>query len=200
MTLMKDLFSPANLISVTGAVLTVVGGMAYLTGAANLSVPTLFYGFPIFLAGLALKSSELPPAKRTVPESVLAKVREEGPPELAKLVNDVTRWRYGQNVHLESSLKALKLWDDKNPPQLLEIEELETSAGYGVRLRFVLAGVSLDRWQDKKERLGRFFAKGLQAELVSPNSEELDLMIVPKQSQIEPTTQDGESKNSNRSE
>ena len=60
---MNYLLAPGNLITVTGAVLTVIGTVAYLTGAANLSVPTLFYGFPIFIGGLALKTSELPPAK-----------------------------------------------------------------------------------------------------------------------------------------
>ena len=180
---MKDLFSPASLITITGAALTCIGAAAYLTGAANLSVPTLFYGFPIFLAGLALKSSELPPATRIDPNSNLDKEREKAPSELAKLIKDVTRWRYGQNVHLESSLKALKLWDDNDPPKLTEIEEIKTSSGYGIRLRFQLGGVSKDLWEEKKERLGRFFAKGLQAELISPNTNELDLKIFPKPKQ-----------------
>ncbi len=181
---MNGLFSPANLITVTGAVLTVIGGLAYMTGAANLSVPTLFYGFPIFLAGIALKSTELAPAKRVVPADLVAQAREKGPPELAKLVGDVTRWRYGQNAHLESSLKVLKLWDDENPPQLIEIEEIETDqGGYGVRLRFNLAGVSLERWEEKKERLGRFFAKGLEAKLIGSPEGKLDLFILPKQNQ-----------------
>ena len=79
----------------------------------------------------------------------------------AKVVKDVTRWRYGQNAHLESSLKVLELWDEDNPPQLLEIEELERSQQYGVRMRFEIAGVPLDKWEKKQERLGRFFAKGL---------------------------------------
>ena len=188
---MKELLSPANLITVTGAVLTVVGIMAYLTGAANLSVPTLFYGFPIFLAGLALKTTELRPAKHIIPQYELTKAKEEGAPELAKVVKDVTRWRYGQNAHLESSLIALKLWDQDNPPQLLEIEELKTNEGYGIRLRFKLEGVPLTRWQEKQERLGRFFANGMQAELLSPKEGEIDLMIVPKQKEVESTSQHG---------
>ena len=179
---MKELISPANLITVTGSVLTVIGCIAYLTGAANLSVPTLFYGFPIFLGGLALKSTEIRPAKRVVPASQLTKTREAGPPELSKLLGDVTRWRYGQHAHLESSLKVLNLWDQANPPQLLEIEEMETvKGGYGLRLRFQLAGVSIDRWKEQEERLGRFFAKGLQAELIPNNSKELDLILLPKE-------------------
>ena len=74
---MKELLSPANLITVAGGVLTVVGLTAYLTGAANLSVPTLFYGFPIFLGGLALKTTELRPTKRVIPENALSELRDE---------------------------------------------------------------------------------------------------------------------------
>ena len=191
MLTMKELLSPANLITITGAVLTVVGIAAYLTGAANLSVPTLFYGFPIFLGGLALKTTELKPVRRIIPKDEITKIKEEGAPELAKVVKDVTRWRYGQHAHLESSLIALKLWDQDKPPQLIEIEELKTEEGYGIRLRFNIMGVPLIRWQEKQERLGRFFAKDMQAELLSPNENELDLMIVPKQSNVQSTIQNG---------
>ena len=191
MKLMKELISPANLITVAGAVLTVIGLFAYGTGAANLSVPTLFYGFPIFLAGLALKTTELPPTKQIGTQFELSQSKGKELPELAKVVKDVTRWRYGQNAHLESSLIALRLWNQEDPPQLLEIEELETIKGYGIRLRFKLAGVPLARWQEKQERLGRFFAKGMQAELLTPQEGELDLMIIPKQNEVEQTGQDG---------
>ena len=68
---MKDLFSPGSLVTVAGGVLTVVGGVAYATGSANLSLPTIFYGIPILLGGLALKSSELPPARRVTPKAQL---------------------------------------------------------------------------------------------------------------------------------
>ncbi len=186
---MKELFSPANFITVTGATLTVVGITAYLTGAANLSVPTLFYGFPIFLGGRAIKTTELRPAKQIVPESSISKSKEAGAPELAKVVKDVTRWRYGQHAHLESSLIALKLWDQANPPELLEIEELETDIGYGIRLRFKTAGVALKRWEEQQERLGRFFAKGMQAEIITPKKGILDLMIIPKRDELQPANQ-----------
>ena len=189
MLIMKELLSPANIITITGAVLTVVGIAAYLTGAANLSVPTLFYGFPIFLGGLALKTTELKPAKQISPKGEITKAREEGAPELSKVVKDVTRWRYGQTAHLESSLIALKLWDQDNPPQLIEIEELKTNEGYGIRLRFKIGGVSLIRWEEKQERLGRFFAKDMQAELFSTSEDELDLMIVPKKNEVQSISQ-----------
>ena len=103
---MKDLLSPGSLVTVGGGVLTVVGGVAYATGSANLSLPTIFYGIPILLGGLALKSSELPPARRVTPKTQLKAEREQAAPELGKLLGDVTRWRYGQKAHLESSLEA----------------------------------------------------------------------------------------------
>ena len=176
---MKDLFSPGSLVTVAGGVLTVIGAVAYSTGSANLSLPTIFYGIPIFLGGLALKSSELPPARRVIPAATLKTERERAQPELGKLLGDVTRWRYGQKAHLESSLEALKLWDEDNPPQLEEIEELTSADGYGLRLRFQLNAVPLERWQEKRERLGRFFAKGLRAELKALDGDRFDLMLLP---------------------
>ncbi|BEV35850.1 DUF2854 domain-containing protein [Synechococcus sp. M16CYN] len=178
---MKDFFSPGSLVTVAGGILTVVGAIAYSTGSANLSLPTIFYGIPILLGGLALKSSELPPAIRITSANLLRRQREAAAPELSTLIGDVTRWRYGQKAHLESSLEALKLWDDDNPPRLEEIEELDTKDGYGLRLRFQLGSVSLERWVERKVRLGRFFAKGLRAEIKDLGGDQLDLLLLPGQ-------------------
>ncbi len=180
------LFSPGNLVTVAGAVLTVIGAISYMTGAANLSVPTLFYGFPIFLAGLALKTSELAPAKKINNDQDLTNAKKKSPKELEKLLKDVTRWKYGQKAHLESSLEVLKLWNDEKPPQLIEIEEMVKEEEYGIRLRFAMEGVTFDRWKEKQERLGRFFAKGLEAELISKSSNELDIFLFPKRTNKEP--------------
>ena len=176
---MKDLLSPGSLVTVAGGALTVIGATAYATGNANLSLPTIFYGIPILLGGLALKSSELPPALRVTPPNAMKQLREQAPEELVKLLGDVTRWRYGQKAHLESSLEALKLWDDDTPPQLEEIEELDLSGGYGLRMRFSLGAIPLQRWQDKQDRLGRFFAKGLRAELTDLGDGRIDLQLLP---------------------
>jgi hypothetical protein len=91
----------------------------------------------------------------------------------------VTRWRYGQKAHLESSLEALKLWDEDRPPQLETVEELETTDGYGLRLRFALGGVSFDRWQERQQRLGRFFGGGLRSDLIADGPEHLLLSLLP---------------------
>ena len=190
---MKALFSPGSIITIAGASLSVIGLLAYFTNATNLSVPTFFYGVPILLIGLSLKTVELPPAKKIVNSASFNSIKSNQSPELIKVVKDVTGWKYGPAAHLESSLKVLKLWDIDNPPKLKEVEELCTDDGYGIRLRFELAGVSLKRWQEKQERLSRFFAKGLKAELVSPSSNVLDLVLTPQVTTQEPKNQNGTS-------
>lgn len=179
---MQALFSPGSLVTVAGAALSVIGWIGYATGNPNLSLPTIFYGIPILLGGLALKSSELPPAQRVVPAGQFKALRDASASEpLRKLLADVTRWRYGQKAHLESSLEVLKLWDEDTPPQLLAIEELDCSGAYGLRLRFELGAVPLERWQSQQERLGRFFGSGLRAEIEPIGPKQLDLRLLPLQ-------------------
>jgi hypothetical protein len=177
---MQALTSPGSLVTIAGAVLTVIGSIAYLGDNANLSLPTIFYGIPILLGGLALKSSELPPARRLTPPAALRTLREQtGSEPLRKLLADVTRWRYGQKAHLESSLEALKLWDEDQPPRLETIEELDCGGAYGLRLGFATEAVPLERWQERQERLGRFFGPGLRAELLGDAPGHLLLSLLP---------------------
>ncbi|MFM7360563.1 MAG: DUF2854 domain-containing protein [Cyanobium sp.] len=176
---MQSFLSPGSLVTIGGALLTVIGSIAYLDDNANLSLPTIFYGIPILLGGLALKSSELPPAERLTAAAELRELRElPGSEPLRKLLADVTRWRYGQKAHLESSLEALKLWDEDAPPQLLSVQELDRG-GYGLKLLFECNGVPLERWQERSDRLGRFFGSGLRAELADAGGGRLSLSLLP---------------------
>jgi hypothetical protein len=179
---MLSIASPGSLVTIAGASLSVIGWIGYATGNPNLSLPTIFYGIPILLGGLALKSSELPPAQ-LVPPSAEATALRDAPASqtLRKLVKDVTRWRYGQKAHLESSLEALKLWDEDAPPQLESVTELAVEGRYGLAMRFRAEGVPFERWQEKRERLGRFFDKGLEARLSQPASGEVLLELLPLQ-------------------
>jgi hypothetical protein len=177
---MQDFLSPGSLVTIAGAALTVIGSIAYATDSPNISLAGVFYGVPLLLGGLALKSSELPPARRLTAPALLQDLRRQPASEpLRKLLGDVTRWRYGQKAHLESSLESLRLWDEDAPPQLESVEEIERDGGYGLRLRFRTPGVPFPRWQERQERLCRFFGPGLKAELGQPSPEEVLLTLVP---------------------
>jgi hypothetical protein len=182
--LMQALLSPGSLVTVAGAALSVIGWIGYASANPNLSLPTIFYGIPILLGGLALKSSELPPARRLTPPASLRNLRElpESEP-LRRLLADVLRWRYGQKAHLESSLEALKLWDDDRPPALTAVEELDCDGGYGLRLVFDRGAVPFERWQERQDRLGRFFGAGLEARVERQGEEALSLTLMPRQPQ-----------------
>jgi hypothetical protein len=178
---MQRLRSPGTLVTLGGVALTVVGSLAYVTDHPNLSLPTIFYGIPIFLGGLALKSSELPPPDRLTPPAQWRELRNAPASEpLRKLLADVSRWRYGQKAHLESSLEALKLWDEQEPPTLLSVEEISLPEGYGLKLCFSIGGVPIPRWEACQERLGRFFGPGLVAELTPLAEDRLLLTLRPR--------------------
>ena len=177
---MKKLYSPANLIIITGGSLSFIGMTAYFTDSVNLSVPTFFYGVPIFLIGLALKTTEIPPV-RLVNKDKFFSNKFNRPEELTNLVKDVTKWRYGIQAHLESSLEALNLWNFDNPPQLVELEEITKDEKNGLRMHFEINAVPKEDWIKKKDRIERFFAKGLESEFIfDDNKTKLDLILFYK--------------------
>lgn len=174
---MKNIYSPANVITITGGTLSFIGMIAFFTESVNLSVPTFFYGVPILLIGLALKTSELPPVK-LLNKEIFKSNKFSRPEELTNLVKDVTRWRYGIQAHLQSSLEVLKLWSEENPPQLLELEEVTRDEKNGLRMHFEINSVPIEEWIKRKDRLNRFFAKGLESEfIIDDNNREFDLIL-----------------------
>ena len=177
---MQALLSPGSLVTLTGAALSVIGWIGYASANPNLSLPTIFYGIPILLGGLALKSSELPPVRRLTTADSHRTLRDlpESEP-LRRLLADVVRWRYGLKAHLESSLEALKLWNDDEPPVLTAIEELDCNGRYGLRLLFDCGAVPFERWQERQDRLGRFFGPGLEAVVERRGDAGLSLSLTP---------------------
>ena len=174
---MKKILSPGNLITITGGALSLIGITAFFLESVNLSVPTFFYGVPIFLIGLGLKTSEIPPVKLLNKELFKSDIFKR-PKELTSMVKDVTRFRYGLKAHLESSLEALGLWDEDNPSQLIELEEINKDNRNGLRMHFEINSVPIEKWMNKQERLNRFFAKGLESEfIINDNKKEFDLIL-----------------------
>ena len=47
-------------------------------------------------------------------------------------------------------------------------------------MKFELQGVPLEKWEQQKERLGRFFVKDFTAELKSNSPGEINLDLLPK--------------------
>ena len=91
--------------------MAIMGFIAYAKGNSTINLIGFFYGIPILLGGLALKASELKPVPMSepTPPSVI-KLRDETATETQNQIRkDVTRYRYGQEAHLDSSLESLGL-------------------------------------------------------------------------------------------
>ncbi|CAN0337373.1 unnamed protein product, partial [Ectocarpus sp. 13 AM-2016] len=104
-------FSLANAAALAGLAITCASFYEYFStgGAGGLSGIGFVYGIPIALIGLALKYAELPPAPlQTTPEAE-ALFEEKATETIRSIKSDVTRHRYGDEAHLDTTVKFLGL-------------------------------------------------------------------------------------------
>jgi len=166
---------------IIGGTLTIVGFIAYGAGNATLNLAGFFYGVPVFLGGLALKAAELKPTpytKETPPEVV--KLREEqATPTQDQIRKDVTRYRYGQQVHLEESLERLGLSPtDEERPVLAGLREEAIEDAYALILEFESSAIAWETWQEKQEKIERFFGPNVRAHLTQPEPEWVEVALI----------------------
>jgi len=176
-------FSLGTLGLVVGSILTVIGVIAYGTGNATLNLAGFFYGVPLVLGGLALKAAELKPVpySKPTPSEALA-LRPRATSVQTQIRNDVTRYRYGQDAHLESSLNALGLSpSDDEQPLLVGIREEVIQGAYGLVLEFDSPAVSFDLWQQKQEKMMKFFGPNIEIQLSQPTPEKVELALIAQQ-------------------
>ena len=164
-----------------GGVLTITGFIAYATANATLNLAGFFYGIPLLLGGLALKASELKPipfSQPTTPE--VLKLRSlKATSTQNQIRDDVTRYRYGQEAHLDSSLEALKLSPtDEERPVLIGLRETEVDGEYVLVLEFNSPLISFETWQQKREKVEKFFGPGVRVEITQPESDRADRIDV----------------------
>jgi Protein of unknown function (DUF2854) len=173
--------SLARIGLVVGSILTTVGIVAYVIGNATLNLAGLFYGVPILLGGLALKAAELKPipfTEATSPE-IIALREQQATETQNQLRKDVTRFRYGQEAHLDESLERVGLSpNDEERPILTGLREIEVNGAYTLLMEFYSPFVSLEKWQDKQEKIAKFFGPGIKADVTQPEEKRIDLSLI----------------------
>lgn len=166
---------------VVGGILTVVGFTAYFSGNPTLNLVGFFYGIPLLLGGLALKAAELKPvpiSQPTTPE-VLKLRQQQATATQNQIRQDVTRYRYGQEAHLDSSLSHLGLSPtDEERPVIMGLRETEINGAYTLILEFASPLISLATWQQKQEKMESFFGPGVQVQVTQPAEEQVDLALI----------------------
>lgn len=173
-------FSLGNLVIGAGILITTLSFADYLStaGGDGLSVSGLgfVYGIPIFLAGSALKYAEIEPVPCISSPATDAIFESKATEIIQKIKQDVTRHRYGDEAHLDTTVKKLGLVvPGKDYPQLKELREDVTEDG---ELAFTMVWQSFDTpykmWADEKrrKRYETFFGPGVGAEVVKINAEQ----------------------------
>lgn len=173
--------SLGNVLLVVGGILTLVGFVAYFQANATLNLAGFFYGIPVLLGGLALRAAELEPtqySQETTPE-VLALREQQATPTQNQVRSDVTRYRYGQEAHLDEVLERLGLArSDDERPELVAVREESIDGAYALVLEFASPFVSLAQWLEKQEKIEKFFGPGIRAEISESQKDQVDLALI----------------------
>ncbi|MBD1889996.1 DUF2854 domain-containing protein [Coleofasciculus sp. FACHB-SPT9] len=164
-----------------GGVLFLAGLVAYVTDNPTLNLAGFFYGVPLLLGGLALKASELTPVPFSKPTSkdILALREQQATATQNQIRLDVTRYRYGQDAHLDSSLSSLGLSPtDEERPVLTGLHETAIDGAYALVLEFESPLFPLEVWQQKREKIEGFFGPGVRVTVTQPAEQRVDVALI----------------------
>jgi hypothetical protein len=184
---------PLSLVMINvGGLLTLIGFFAYAIDDPTFNLIGFFYGVPLLLGGLALKSAELEPVPFTKLTSASEiKLRDlEATSTLNQIRKDVTRYRYGQEAHLDLALEKLGLSpSDDDRPVLTGIQESEIDGAYALTLEFYSPFIKIDVWQEKREKIAKFFGPGIKAEIdLDEDTAEVNVALIVDKATATATT------------
>lgn len=167
-----------------GGILTIIGFAAYAADYATLNLAGFFYGIPLLLGGLALKANELKPVPFSQPTTpqVLALRNQQATPTQNQIRQDINRYYYGQDAHLEKALSFLKLGStDNDRPVVTGLRETEINGAYTLILEFDSPSVPIDVWQQKQEKMTSFFGPGVEVKVTQTPSDTIELALIANQ-------------------
>ena len=178
-----------------GSILTPLGvgllvyGFGAFIGAlpgADLSSVILIYGFPIALLGFALSYAQLEPVP-CVTTAGAAAAREASATDIQKqLRDDVTRYRYGDEQHLEEALARVWAFGRQGGiprrlcPTLVGVREERTGPdrAYTLVLEFSCKPeLAPDAWEARLPKIESFFGPGIKASLAATPGKGMDVAL-----------------------
>ena len=164
-----------------GTILTITGFVAYFVDNATLNLVGFFYGFPLLLGGLALKANELKPVpfSQTTTPSILELRNQQATVTQTKIRKDITRNCYGQKAHLDVALAYLGLSPtDEVRPIVTGLRETEINGAYTLILEFDSPLITFDTWQEKQEKMTKYFGPGVEVSIKQPRENYIELSLM----------------------
>jgi len=148
------------------------GSYFNLLPGSEWSALLLTYGFPLTIIGMALKYAELKPVPCITYADALALREKCATPILKQVRSDVTRFRYGDEQHLDEALQRIFQYGlgggipRRNAPILQKIREEVTEDGkYSLVLVFEAKALELSDFEKRQAKFTSFFGPGIKAEI-----------------------------------
>ncbi|KAI3777277.1 hypothetical protein L1987_47076 [Smallanthus sonchifolius] len=140
----------------------------------------LTYGFPLSIIGMALKYAELKPVPCLTYSDAQILREKCATPILKQVRDDVIRYRYGDEQHLDEALKRIFQYGlgggvaRRNAPVLQKIREEVTEDGkYCLVLVFEAKALELADFEKRQEKFASFFGPGISAEVGKEEEENM---------------------------
>ncbi|XP_058091405.1 uncharacterized protein LOC131237580 isoform X1 [Magnolia sinica] len=145
----------------------------------------LTYGFPLAIIGMALKYAELKPVP-CITYSDAQMLRETcATPILKQVRNDVIRFRYGDEQHLDEALKRIFQYGQgggiprRSAPILKMIREEVTEQGkYCLVLVFEAKALQLSDFEQRQAKFASFFGPGITAEIAKGENSLYEVRLI----------------------
>jgi len=171
-------FSLAKAALGVGLTLTLASFGEYFLneGGAGLGSLGFIYGIPVTLIGCSLQYAELGPAGVKSTPKTEALFEAKATETMQKIIKDTTRHRYGDEAHLDTTVKALGLvMPQKAYPQLLYHEyEAAPSGEFSMTCVFQSLDTPFRVWAEEERiaKYDKFFGPGVWCEVVKVDSEQ----------------------------
>ena len=171
-------FSLGNTALITGSIITLSSFADYFNifgEGDGISSIGFIYGLPIFLIGSAMKYAEIPPVPivTTKEAKILYDLKKTN--TINQINSDVTGHRYGNEAHLDSTVKSLGLvMPYKKYPQL---KWLQYNISEKKELEFMMVWESVDTpfriWNDteKIKKYNIFFGPNVWSQVIKIDGE-----------------------------
>uniref|UniRef100_A0A7N0SY37 Thylakoid membrane protein slr0575 n=1 Tax=Kalanchoe fedtschenkoi TaxID=63787 RepID=A0A7N0SY37_KALFE len=149
----------------------------------------LTYGFPLAIIGMALKYAELKPVPCLTYANALALREKCATPILKQVRDDVIRYRYGDEQHLEEALKRIFQYGQgggiprRSAPTLQSIREEVTEDGkYSLVLVFEAKALELSEFEKRQAKFTSFFGPGITAEVGKGSGDLYEVKLISETS------------------
>jgi len=151
---------------------------------SDVSALLLIYGFPISLIGFALKYAELEPLKCVTYADALKLRDAQTTSILTQVRNDVTRFRYGDEQHLEEAMKIIFRFNRpgglrrNQAPELIGLSEQVINDRYALCLEFDSPKMEFSDWTERLGKITGFFGPGVVAAVTPLEGTKVEVALI----------------------